>query len=114
MEVLFHARHCDVDITAAFHERKQPAVQVFRVAPEVVVGIHAHHCVKLLPFERKRLRVGFDGNYPLSVKSHGIEESAVFGGVAPEVGGVDGEAVFPGEENARQSLTAPKVAYYAA
>lgn len=109
--VIFHAWYRNVDISARLYKRKQLIVKVSLVAAEIVIGIGADYRVEKLLFKRQRLRIGLDGDELIARNAERVEKLPVFLGIAPEIGRVNGKAVFLGKEHACKPLTAAEVAY---
>ena len=94
MAVIFHAWYRNVDISARLDKRKQLIVKVSLVAAEIVIGIGADYRIEKLLFKRQRLRIGLDGDELIARNAERVEKLPIFLGIAPEIGRVNGKAVF--------------------
>ena len=103
----------DVDVAAGLDEGQQLVVQIAGGAAEVVVGIGGDHGVEEVVVEGQGGGVGLDGDQAVPGDAHDVEEGLVLRRVAPQVGGVDGEAVLLGQKDAGQALAAAQVADHA-
>ena len=112
MAIAHHTGDGKVDPPTRLHVRKKLFAEISRIAAEIVVGVDAYHRVEKLLFERQTFRcIGLDGvDLPIR-HAHSAKESAVLGGVAPQVDGVHVEPVLAREHHACDAGTGSEVAY---
>ena len=109
MAVAHHAGNREQQQPAALDERQKAGAQIRGVASEVVVGVDAHHGIEELRGEGQRRRVRLERDDLAVGEPEALEEAHVVARFAPEVGGIDGEAVLTCHEGARDARAAAQV-----
>ena len=82
------------------------------IPAKIVVGIGGDHRVKEFLFKGQVGGIGLHRNDLLIRQAHFAEKGAVLLRIAPQVGGIDGKAVFLGQKHRRQPLPAAQIAHH--
>ena len=106
MAVLLHTGDGEVEVAIGLHIGQQLLSQKVRVSTEVVVGIHADHCIEKGRLERQIESVRLDGDELFARQSQLVKKRLVFRWIAPQVAGVDLEAVLLCQEGRGDALAA--------